>query len=167
MIRKISFPSCQTVGPAPWSLSGRKQAMGLEVTVLVVLLSRCSYMTEEREKERGGGWVSVEEVWWVKKRERNGRKTEVTGGWWRRGDEREENERVRKQEERDRGRDQDGCCGFKASAAAVASEMELEWTPLNILSRSYQRLGEMRYWQELLSALTAEQVNRVGRQATG
>ena len=31
--------------------------MGLEVTVLVVLLSRCSYMTEEREKERqrGGG----------------------------------------------------------------------------------------------------------------
>ena len=32
--------------------------MGLEVTVLVVLLSRCSYMTEEREKERqrGGGW---------------------------------------------------------------------------------------------------------------
>lgn len=58
--------------------------------------------------------------------------------------------------------------GLKASAAAGASAAE-SWSepPLNILSRSYQRPREMRYWQELLSALTAEQVNRVGRQATG
>lgn len=57
--------------------------------------------------------------------------------------------------------------GTRRFRAAVASVMELERTPLNISSRSYQRPREMRYWQELLSALTAEQVNRVGRQATG
>lgn len=64
-------------------------------------------------------------------------------------------------------RGEDGA-GLKASAAAGASAAE-SWSepPLNILSRSYQRPREMRYWQELLSALTAEQVNRVGRQATG
>lgn len=46
--------------------------MGLEVTVLLVLLSLCSYMTEEREKQRGGGL----EVKW----EMDGRwETEVTG----------------------------------------------------------------------------------------
>lgn len=46
--------------------------MGLEVTVLVVLLSRCSYMTEKRERrvERGRGVVSEEEREDDRKRER-------------------------------------------------------------------------------------------------
>lgn len=58
--------------------------MGLEVTVLVVLLSWCSYMTEEREKdrERGGGWDGGRGVVGEKEREKmEGRQeeTEVTG----------------------------------------------------------------------------------------
>lgn len=77
----------------------------------------------------------------------------------------EENERgFKKKEEL---ADQAGRGGTQWFGASVASVMELERTPLNISSRSYQRPREMRYWQELLSALTAEQVNRVGRQATG
>lgn len=58
--------------------------MGLEVTVLVVLLSRCSYMTEERERERarGRGWIGergVESEIEREKWEEDGRKR----GWWR------------------------------------------------------------------------------------
>lgn len=42
--------------------------MGLEVTVLVVFLSRCSYMSEERERERGSGWIGGRGVWSERKR---------------------------------------------------------------------------------------------------
>lgn len=42
--------------------------MGLEVTVLVVLLSRCSYMTEEKQRAS-------------RKQEKWKEETEVTGGW--------------------------------------------------------------------------------------
>lgn len=56
--------------------------MGLEVTVLVVLLSRCSYMTVDRAGERGGesdrrrGAVRGKKV---REMERRQEKAEVTG----------------------------------------------------------------------------------------
>lgn len=46
--------------------------MGLEVTVLVVLLSRCSYMTAERERN---GERESWRVGWRMKSKRNGRRT--------------------------------------------------------------------------------------------
>lgn len=60
----------------------------------------------------------------MKKGERNGRKTgRDRGDRWR---SKRKQEGKRMKSGRVRGRDQDGCCGLKASAAAVASEMELK-----------------------------------------
>lgn len=49
--------------------------MGLEVTVLVVLLSRCSYMTVDRAGERGGESDRRRGAVREKKSEGNGTKT--------------------------------------------------------------------------------------------
>lgn len=82
--------------------------MGLEVTVLVVLLSRCSYMTEEKQRAS-------------RKQEKWKEETEVTGGWRTSGvnDRVCEGKRIKVRdlekgsEGETEGRDQHGCCGLK------------------------------------------------------